>query len=58
MVDKLRQLGIYIRAAGKKTIAEEAPEAYKNVNDVVRVCHGAGISRMVVKLRSLGVMKG
>jgi len=58
VVDKLRQAGIYVRAAGKKTIAEEAPEAYKNVNDVVAVCHGAGISRMVAKMRPLGVMKG
>jgi len=58
VVERLRQLGIYIRAAGKRTIAEEAPEAYKDVNDVVRVCHGAGISRMVAKLKPLGVMKG
>jgi len=58
VVDKLRKAGIYIRAAGKKTIAEEAPEAYKDVNAVVAVCHGAGISRMVAKMRPLGVMKG
>jgi tRNA-splicing ligase RtcB len=58
VVDKLRKAGIYIRAAGKKTIAEEAPEAYKDVNAVVAVCHGAGISRMVAKIRPLGVMKG
>jgi tRNA-splicing ligase RtcB (3'-phosphate/5'-hydroxy nucleic acid ligase) len=58
VVAKLREAGIYIRAAGKKTIAEEAPEAYKDVNNVVGVCHGAGISRMVAKLRPLGVMKG
>ncbi len=58
VVEKLRKLGIYIHAAGKQTIAEEAPEAYKDVNNVVRVCHGAGISRMVAKLKPLGVMKG
>jgi tRNA-splicing ligase RtcB len=58
VVAKLRQKGIYVRSAGRKTVAEEAPEAYKDVNDVVRICHGAGISRLVAKLKPLGVMKG
>ncbi|MBM3472419.1 MAG: RtcB family protein [Armatimonadetes bacterium] len=58
VIAKLRRAGIYIRSAGKKTVAEEAPEAYKDVNDVVRVCDGAGISRLVAKMRPLGVMKG
>jgi len=34
------------------------PEAYKDVHQVVRVCHGAGISKMVAMLKPLGVMKG
>ena len=34
------------------------PEAYKDVNDVVAVCHGAGLAKLVVRLRPLGVMKG
>ncbi|MGQ9729735.1 MAG: RtcB family protein [Candidatus Zipacnadales bacterium] len=58
VIQKLQAAGIYVRSAGKKTVAEEAPEAYKDVNDVVRVCHGAGISRLVAKMRPLGVMKG
>lgn len=58
VIAKLKRAGIYIRSAGKKTVAEEAPEAYKDVNDVVRVCHGAAISRLVAKMRPLGVMKG
>ncbi len=58
VIAKLNRAGIYIRSAGKKTVAEEAPEAYKDVNDVVRICDGAGISRLVAKMRPLGVMKG
>ena len=58
VIAKLKRAGIYIRAAGKRTVAEEAPEAYKDVNDVVAICDGAGISRLVAKMRPLGVMKG
>jgi tRNA-splicing ligase RtcB len=58
VIAKLKQAGIYVRAAGKRTVAEEAPEAYKDVNDVVAICDGAGISRLVAKMRPLGVMKG
>jgi len=58
VIARLNRAGIYIRSAGKKTVAEEAPEAYKDVNDVVRICDGAGLSRLVAKLRPLGVMKG
>jgi tRNA-splicing ligase RtcB len=39
-------------------MAEEAPNAYKDVSEVVNVTHGAGISLKVVKLLPLGVVKG
>ncbi len=55
---RLEEQGIIVMSAGKKTLAEEAPEAYKNVDNVVDVCHGAGISRKVARLRPLAVMKG
>ncbi len=55
---ELEDRGIYVRGAGRSTIVEEISEAYKDVNDVVRVVHGAGISERVVKLRPLGVIKG
>ncbi len=55
---KLTQQGIVIRSVGKKTLAEEAPEAYKDVDEVVAVCHGAGISTRVARLRPLAVIKG
>lgn len=55
---ELEGRGIYIRASSYATIAEEMPEAYKDVADVVEAVVGAGISRKVVKLRPLGVIKG
>ena len=56
--DELTRKGIYIRAATAEGLTEEAPEAYKNVGDVVRVCQGAGIARIVARMKPLGVMKG
>jgi tRNA-splicing ligase RtcB len=50
--------GIEIRSAKDRTVAEEVPEAYKDVEDVVRVVASAGIGRPVVKLRPIGVVKG
>ena len=58
VVSMLQGRGIYIKAASKEGIIEEAPGAYKNIDDVVRIAHGAGISRMVARLKPLGVMKG
>ncbi|NJE84367.1 RtcB family protein [Thermococcus sp. CX2] len=60
--DKLRnelfQRGIYIRAASMRVVAEEAPGAYKNVDNVVNVVHQAGIATLVARMRPLGVAKG
>jgi tRNA-splicing ligase RtcB len=50
--------GIEVRASSFATVAEEIPEAYKDVADVVHVVHGAGIGRKVARLRPLGVLKG
>jgi tRNA-splicing ligase RtcB len=58
VVALLQSRGIYIKAASRDGIVEEAPGAYKDVDDVVRVAHGAGISRMVARLKPIGVMKG
>ena len=58
-IDKeLKSRGIFVMAAGRGTLAEEAPEAYKDVNDVVHVVHEAGISKRVCRMRPLGVVKG
>jgi tRNA-splicing ligase RtcB len=50
--------GVEIMAAGMATVAEEMPEAYKDVTEVVRVVHEAGISTRVAQLRPIGVIKG
>lgn len=58
ILEELAEKGIAVMAAGRSTLAEEAPEAYKNVNDVVHVVHEAGISKRVARMRPLGVIKG
>jgi len=58
ILDNLRKKGIYVHPASWKVMAEEAPDAYKNVSEVVNVTHGAGISMKVAKLLPLGVVKG
>ncbi len=55
---EFRDLGIEVRAASFGTVAEEVPEAYKDVAQVVDVVDRAGIGRKVVQLRPLGVLKG
>ena len=47
-----------MRASSFATIAEEIPEAYKDVAEVVEVVHRAGIARKVARLRPMGVLKG
>ncbi len=55
---ELEDQGIIVRSDGRSTLAEEMPEAYKDVSEVVDVVHNAGISRKVAKLHPLGVIKG
>ncbi|MEW6555526.1 MAG: RtcB family protein [Actinomycetota bacterium] len=58
LLGRLEKKGIMVRADRLAGLAEEAPEAYKDVGEVVRVCEGAGLSRVVARLRPLAVMKG
>jgi tRNA-splicing ligase RtcB len=58
VVQSLNERGIYIHAASKAGIVEEAPGAYKNVEDVVRVAEGAGLTKIVARMVPLGVVKG
>ncbi|MDX1631489.1 MAG: RtcB family protein, partial [Thermoanaerobaculia bacterium] len=58
LMDELKEKGVVVRAAGMKTVAEEMPEAYKDVTDVVDVVERAGLCRKVAQLRPLGVIKG
>jgi tRNA-splicing ligase RtcB len=45
-------------AQSRRGLAEEAPQAYKNVDDVVSVVDGAGLSKKVARMRPIGVIKG
>jgi tRNA-splicing ligase RtcB len=55
---EMEDMGIIVRAAGRGTLAEEMPEAYKDISNVVEVVHRAGLSKKVARLRPLGVIKG
>jgi len=55
---ELREKGIIVKSAGRETLAEEAPEAYKDVSVVVDTAHETGISHKVARLKPLGVVKG
>ena len=55
---ELRAAGVYVQSASERTVAEEIPEAYKDVANVVDVMHGAGIARKVAKLVPMAVVKG
>ncbi|HYD43338.1 MAG TPA: RtcB family protein [Anaeromyxobacter sp.] len=55
---ELEARGIEVLARGKKTLAEEMSEAYKDVSQVVAVMAGAGISRPVARLVPMAVIKG
>jgi tRNA-splicing ligase RtcB len=58
IAQELRAQGVVARATGRHALAEEMPEAYKDVKDVVDVVHNFGISTRVARLRPLGVIKG
>ena len=55
---KLEASGIQVRAGSMSGLAEEAPEAYKDVDDVVEAVVGAGIARKVARLTPVAVVKG
>ena len=55
---RLRSQGIYVRGGSWSGLAEEAPEAYKDVDRVVDVVHNAGLARKVARVVPLGVIKG
>jgi len=55
---ELEHSGINIRAGSMSGLAEEAPQAYKDVDEVVKVVSGAGIARKVARLVPVAVVKG
>jgi tRNA-splicing ligase RtcB len=58
VIKELHDEGIVIRAHSKAGVAEEAPGAYKNVDQVVNVMHNAGVISKVAKVRPWICVKG
>ena len=54
----LGKRGILVKAASIKVVAEEAPGAYKDIDQVVQVSHDLGIVEKIVRLVPIGVVKG
>lgn len=58
LVDELAERGVLVRAGGMRSVAEEAPGAYKDVAAVVEAVHRAGLARKVARLEPLICIKG
>jgi tRNA-splicing ligase RtcB len=55
---ELADQGVLVMASSKRTLQEEIPEAYKNLQDVVQVMHESGIAKKVARLKTLACIKG
>jgi tRNA-splicing ligase RtcB (3'-phosphate/5'-hydroxy nucleic acid ligase) len=55
---ELEEQGVVVRCGSNKGLAEEAPTAYKDVEQVVAIVERAGLARRVAQLRPIGVVKG
>ncbi|MCX7794951.1 MAG: RtcB family protein [bacterium] len=58
VLEELTQKGIMVRTDNIKGLAEEASEAYKDVEKVIEIVEGSGISKRVARMKPLGVIKG
>jgi len=55
---RLEAEGISVRPGSVRLLSEEAPYAYKDVDEVADVCARAGLARKVARMRPVGVVKG
>lgn len=58
VIDMLASRGIYVKANSEKVVSEEAPDAYKDIDAVIEVADGAGLSKRVAKMVPIAVVKG
>ena len=58
IVRNLEKKGIIVKCWSLRGVAEEAPEAYKDIEEVIDVVEQSGISKKVAKLIPLAVIKG
>ncbi len=58
MVGRLSKKGITVKCNSVKDVAEEAPEAYKNIDEIVEIIHKAKLSKKIAQLKPIAVIKG
>jgi len=58
IIENLAKKGIIIKSRSMPGIAEESPNAYKDVDEVVNVMHNTGISKKVVQVKPMISIKG
>ncbi|HEX2988509.1 MAG TPA: RtcB family protein [Chloroflexota bacterium] len=58
LLSQLAAGGVQVQTADRGTLVEEAPQAYKDVEEVVHVVAGAGLVKKVARMRPMGVVKG
>jgi len=58
LMNELKQKNIEVMSKGKRTLIEEAPAVYKDVDKVVDIVEKVGIARRVARLIPMGVVKG
>ncbi|NLG11702.1 MAG: RtcB family protein, partial [Elusimicrobia bacterium] len=55
---ELANKGILIRGASNKGLAEEMPDAYKSIDEVIKAVEGAGLSQKIARMAPIAVIKG
>lgn len=58
IVEELAKKGIVAKGVSRKGLAEEMPDAYKDIDEVIKVVEGAGLSRKIARMAPVAVMKG
>jgi tRNA-splicing ligase RtcB len=58
LLKEMDERGVIVKSASRKGLVEEAPEAYKDVREVVDVVHNSSLAKKVARLRPLAVIKG
>jgi len=56
--EDLKKKDIFLKTKSLQRIAEEAPQAYKDINEIIKITCDSGIGNLIVKLKPLGVIKG
>ncbi|MDD5551817.1 MAG: RtcB family protein, partial [Candidatus Pacebacteria bacterium] len=58
ILEEMTNKGIFVRFSSPRGLVEEAPGAYKNIDNVINIVQNAGLSKKVAKLKPLAVIKG